>query len=58
VRKLPNPGSRFPKLSMKAMTGEGALLLESRRDEGGRFPVEAEKRVDGAGARSGVMTRR
>jgi len=45
---------------MKAMTGEAAALLQSRRDEGGPFPVEAEKkksRVDGSGARSGVMRR-
>jgi hypothetical protein len=62
-----NQDSRFLKLSTKAMTGEAAPL-ESRRDEGGPFPVEAEtrkSRVDGAGAgagagaiaRSGVMRR-
>lgn len=57
--RLRNQDSRFPRLSMKAMTGEAALL-ESRRDEGEPFPVGAEKRiskVDGAGARSGVMRR-
>jgi hypothetical protein len=57
--KLRNQDSRFLILSMTAMTGEAALL-ESRRDGGGAFPVEAEKRksrVDGAGARSGVMWR-
>jgi hypothetical protein len=52
--------SRFQKLSTRATRGEAAPP-ESRRDEGGRFPVEAEKRksrVDGAaGARSGVMRR-
>ena len=39
------------------MTGEVALL-ESRRDEGGEFPVEAEKRksrLDAVGAKSVVM---
>jgi hypothetical protein len=56
-----NQDSRFQKLSTRATTGEAALL-ESRRGEGGPFPVEAEKRksrVDGAGAiaRSGVMRR-
>jgi hypothetical protein len=58
--KLRNQDSRFLKLSTKAMTG-GAALLQSRRDGGGAFPVEAEKRKsrvdDAADARSGVMRR-
>jgi hypothetical protein len=58
--KLRNQDSRFLRLSMKAMMGEAALL-QSRRDGGGAFPVEAEKgksRVDDAAdARSGVMRR-
>ncbi len=57
---LRNQDSRFLKLSTKVMTGEAALL-QSRRDEGGAFPVEAEKRKsradDAADARSGVMRR-
>lgn len=56
--KLRNQDSRFLKLSMKAMTG-GAALLQNRRDGGGAFPVEAEKRKsrvdDAAGAMIGVM---
>jgi len=58
--KLLNQDSRFLKLLMKAMTGEAALL-QSRRDEGEAFPVEAEKREsrgDAVGARSGVVMRR
>jgi hypothetical protein len=57
--KLRTPDSRFLKLSMKAMMGEAALL-QSRRGEGGAFPVEAGKRksrLGAAGARSGVMWR-
>jgi hypothetical protein len=57
--KLRNRDSRFLKLSMKARTGE-AGLLRSRRDEGGAFPVEAEKRkprLDAGGARNEVMRR-
>ena len=58
--KLRNQDSRFQKLSMKAMMGEAALL-PTRRDGGGAFPVEAEKRKswvdDAADARSGVMRR-
>ena len=56
---LLNQDSRFLKWSMRAMRGEAALL-QSRRDEGGPFPVEAEMRTsrdDGAGARSGVKQR-
>jgi hypothetical protein len=57
---LRNQDSRFLKLSTKAMTAEAALL-QSRRDEGGAFPVEAEERKstvdDAADARGGVMRR-
>jgi len=53
--KLRNQDSRFLKLWMKAMTGEAALL-QSRRDEGGAFPVEAEKRKSRVDA-GGVMRR-
>ena len=53
--KLLNQDSRFLKLWTKAMTGEAALL-QSRRDEGGAFPVEAEKRKLRADA-GGVMRR-
>jgi len=58
--KLQNQDSRFLKSLTKAMMGEAAQL-QSRRDEGGAFPVEAEKRKsrvdDAADARSGVMRR-
>jgi hypothetical protein len=53
--KLRNPDSRFLRLWMKAMTGEAALL-QSRRDGGGAFPVEAEKRKSRVDA-GGVMRR-
>ena len=57
--KLRNQDSLL-KLSMRAMRGEAAQL-QSRRDEGGEFPVEAGKRKsrvdEAADARSGVMRR-
>jgi len=57
--KLRIPDSRFLILSTKAMTGE-ATTPQSRRDEGGGFPVgagERKSRVDSDGGKRGVRWR-
>jgi len=52
--KRPIPDSRFPKLSMRAMTDEGARR-QNRRDGDEAFPVVVEKRKARVGLVGGKL---